>query len=242
MLIFGDCLEEMAKLPVASVDLILCDLPYGTTQNKWDRVIDLKALWAAYWRVAKPKAAVVLLASQPFTTTLISSELKAFRYCLVWDKIGTTGFQTAKVMPLRRHEDVVIFYRAKPAYNPKMETRGKPRHKGGSKTDNGCYGELRSAPMFNNDYYPTSIIQISNASKKGLIHPTQKPVALMEYLIRTYSNEGDVVMDNCFGSCTTGVACLNTGQQFIGIERDLDYFRLGLERFYNHVPYKELFI
>jgi DNA modification methylase len=144
-------------------------------------------------------------------------------------------------MPLRRHEDVVIFYRAKPTYNPEMEKRGKPRHKGGSKTDNGCYGELRSAPSFNNDYYPTSIIQVSNASKKGLIHPTQKPVALMEYLIRTYSNEGDVVMDNCFGSCTTGIACLNTGRKFIGIERDPDYFRLGSDRFHNHVPSNELF-
>lgn len=230
MLHLGDCLDGMAKLPAASVDLILADLPYGTTQNKWDSVIPLDALWTQYWRIAKPNAAVVLTASQPFTTALIGSNLDKFRYCLVWDKVGTTGFQTARVMPLRRHEDICVFYRAKPTYNPAMEVRGMPRKKGGSKTDNGCYGELRSAESFNNTYYPTSIIEVSNASKVGLVHPTQKPVALMEYLIRTYTNPGDVVLDNTMGSGTTGVAAAQSGRRFIGIERDPAYFAIASER------------
>ena len=178
----------------------------------------------------KKNGAVVLTASQPFTTALIASNLKDFRYCWVWDKVGTTGFQTAKVMPLRRHEDICVFYRAKPTYNPEMEVRGVPRKKGGSKTDNGCYGDLRSAESFNNEYYPTSVIKVSNASKKGLVHPTQKPVALMEYLIKTYTNEGETVLDNCAGSFTTGVACVNTGRKGIMIEQDHHYFEVGSER------------
>ncbi len=226
----GDCLEILPTLEAGSVDMVLCDLPYGTTQNKWDSVIPLDLLWAEYWRIVKPNGAVVLTAAQPFTTALISSCIKHFRYALVWDKVGTTGFQTAKVMPLRRHEDVVVFYRSKPTYNPAMETRGEPRKKGGSKNDNGCYGDLRSSESFNNTYYPTSIIQISNASKAGLVHPTQKPVALMEYLIRTYTNEGETVLDNTMGSGTTGVACRNTNRNFIGIERDPAYFAIAQGR------------
>lgn len=226
----GDCLEVMKTIPEGSVDLVLCDLPYGTTKNKWDSVIPLDSLWEQYLRVAKKNAAFVFTAAQPFTTNLICSNLKDFRYSLVWDKVGTTGFQTAKVMPLRRHEDICVFYRAKPTYNPIMEVRGAPRKKGGSKTDNGCYGELRSTESFNNEYYPTSVITVSNASKKGLTHPTQKPVALMEYLIRTYSNEGDMVLDNTMGSGTTGVAAMNTNRRFIGVEMDPGYFEVAQER------------
>ena len=232
----GDCLERMKEIPDASVDLILCDLPYGTTQNKWDSVIPFEPLWEQYRRIAKKSAAIVLTASQPFTTALIASNLRDFRYSLVWDKVGTTGFQTAKVMPLRRHEDICVFYRAKPTYNPSMEVRGAPRKKGGSKTDNGCYGDLRSAESFNNEYYPTSIIHVSNASKRGLVHPTQKPVTLMEYLIRTYTNEGDVVLDNCMGSGTTGVAAVNLNRRFIGIELDQDYFEIAEQRIRSATP------
>lgn len=227
---YGDCLELMKDIPDQSVDLILCDLPYGTTQNKWDSVLPFEELWRQYRRVTKPNAAIVLTASQPFTSALISSNPQDFRYSLVWDKVGTTGFQTAKVMPLRRHEDICVFYRARPTYNPEMEIRGAPRKKGGSKTDNGCYGDLRSTESFNNTYYPTSIIQISNASKKGLTHPTQKPVELMEYLIKTYTNEGDTVLDNCMGSGTTGVACVSTGRSFIGMEQEFKYFRTARQR------------
>lgn len=226
----GDCLDRMAEIPDGSVDMILADLPYGTTACKWDSVIPFEPLWAHYKRIAKKNAAIVLTASQPFTSALVMSNTKDFRYSLVWDKVGTTGFQTAKVMPLRRHEDVCVFYQSKPAYNPAMETRGKVRKKGGSKVDNGCYGELRSSVSENNTYYPTSIIVASNASKKGLVHPTQKPVALMEYLIRTYTNEGETVLDNVMGSGTTGVACANTGRRFIGIERDEKYFEIARER------------
>ena len=229
-LMFGDCLERMREIPDGSVDMVLCDLPYGTTQNKWDSVIPLEPLWSEYWRVLKPSGAVVLTASQPFTTALISSCLKSFRYTLVWDKVGTTGFQTAKVMPLRRHEDIAVFYRSKPTYNPSMEIRGAPRKKGGSQKDNGCYGALRSTESFNNTYYPTSIVQVSNASKAGLVHPTQKPVALMEYLTRTYSNVGETILDNTMGSGTTGVACVNTGRKFVGIEQDAQYFAVAERR------------
>lgn len=226
----GDCLELMRGLADNSVDMVLCDLPYGTTKNKWDSVLPLDQLWAEYRRISKPNAAMIFTAAQPFITALISSNQRDFRYCLVWDKVGTTGFQTAKVMPLRRHEDICVFYDAKPTYNPAMEVRGKPRKKGGSKTDNGCYGELRSTESHNNTYYPTSIIQVSNASKRGLVHPTQKPVALMEYLVRTYGNPGDVVLDNAMGSGTTGVACINTGRRFIGMEMDADYFEIAKNR------------
>lgn len=229
-IVHGDCLELMRDLPDDSVDLVLCDLPYGTTQNKWDSIIPLDALWGEYRRIAKKNAAMVFTAAQPFTTALIASNMREFRYCLVWDKVGTTGFQTAKVMPLRRHEDICVFYGAKPVYNPAMEARGTPRKKGGSKTDNGCYGDLRSSESYNNTYYPTSIIQISNASKRELVHPTQKPVALMEYLTRTYTNPGDTVLDNCMGSGTTGVACINIGRNFIGMEKDAGYFEIAKRR------------
>jgi site-specific DNA-methyltransferase (adenine-specific) len=229
-LLLGDCLEKMSEIPDGSVDMVMADLPYGTTACKWDSVIPFEPLWAAYKRVCKKNAAIVLTASQPFTTMLIASNMEHFRYCLVWDKKATTGFQTAKLMPLRRHEDIAVFYSAKPTYNPTMEVRGKPRKKGGSKVDNGCYGDLRSTESFNNEYYPTSIVEVSNAGKSGKVHPTQKPVALMEYLIRTYTNAGETVLDNTMGSGTTGVACINTGRNFIGIERDENYFNIARSR------------
>lgn len=225
-----ECLHAMSFLPPKSVDMVLCDLPYGTTQNKWDSIIPLEPLWAEYQRICK--GAIVLTAAQPFTSALVMSNISGFSYSLVWDKIGTTGFQSAGVRPLRRHEDVVVFHSKLGAYNPQKITRGKPRKKGGSKIDNGCYGSLRSTESFNNEYHPTSIIEVSNASKKGLVHPTQKPVKLMEYLIRTYSNLGDTVLDNTMGSGTTGVACMNTGRKFIGMEKDVEhgYFQIAEQR------------
>lgn len=226
----GDCLERMRDIPDGSVDMILCDLPYGTTQNKWDAVIPFELLWAEYWRVAKPCAAVVLTAAQPFTSALVMSSADKFRYGMVWDKKGTTGFQRAKVQPLRRHEDVLVFCSKQPPYFPIMETRGKPRKKGGSKVDNGNFGSLRSTESFNNQYYPTSVIEISNASKAGLQHPTQKPVALFEYLIRTYTDEGMTVLDNCAGSGTTAIAAERSNRRWICIERDPEYFTKACER------------
>ena len=226
----GDCLELMKGIPDGSVDMILCDLPYGTTACKWDTVIPFEPLWAEYKRIIKKNGAIVLFGSQPFTSALVMSNPEWFRYSLVWDKVGTTGFQTAKVMPLRRHEDVLVFYHKKPTYNPEMIIKGSPRKKGGSKVDNGCYGELRSSESFNNTYYPTSVLEFSNANKRGLVHPTQKPVALCEYLIKTYTNEGETVLDNTMGSGTTGVACGNTGRNFIGIEQDDKYFEIAKNR------------
>ena len=223
----GDCLEVMATLPDASVDMILCDLPYGTTACKWDTVIPFEPLWAQYRRVAKRNAAIVLTASQPFTTALIASNMREFRYCWVWDKKIAGNPFLAKRQPMKRHEDVCVFSVATHAYHPQMTT-GKLRTKGGGHSK---LFDVALTSSVNDQYYPTSIVEFSNA-KRG-VHPTQKPVALMEYLIRTYTREGETVLDNCMGSGTTGVACLNTGRQFIGIERDDKYFAIASERIAN---------
>lgn len=229
-LIHGDCLEVMKSIPDGSVDMILCDLPYGTTQNKWDTVIPFDALWGHYMRISR--GAIVLTAAQPFTSALIMSNAKLFKYSWVWDKANSTGFLNAKKQPLRRTEDVVVFYDSQPTYNPQMEVRGKPRKKGGYIKNDGSdnYGAFKSVESVSNEYYPTNLIEISNANRSERCHPTQKPVALMEYLIKTYTNEGDTVLDNCMGSGTTGVACMNTGRRFIGIEKDEVYFEVAKKR------------
>lgn len=224
----GDCLEIMPTLPDASVDMVLADLPYGTTACKWDSVIPFEPLWREYGRIAKPNAAIVLTASQPFTTALIASNMKEFRYCWVWDKTKGGNFALAKKQPMKAHEDVVVFYRKQPTYNPQMETRGAVRKKGGGKpSDN--FGIVPTV-SYNNTYYPKTILTFSTGSRVDHFHPTQKPVALFEYLIRTYTNEGDTVLDNTMGSGTTGVACVNTGRRFIGIERDAEYFAIAEKR------------
>lgn len=226
----GDCLELMTCIPDKSIDLILCDLPYGTTQNKWDTVIPFDELWGHYVRISR--GAIVLTAAQPFTSALIMSNAKSFKYTWVWDKANSTGFLNAKKQPLRRTEDVVVFYDTQPTYNPQMEVRGRPRKKGGYIRKDGSdnYGSFRSVESVSNEYYPTNLIKISNANRSEKCHPTQKPVALMEYLIKTYTNEGDTVLDNCMGSGTTGVACANTNRKFIGMELDSDYFRIARRR------------
>ena len=224
----GDCLEWMSVIPDGSVDMILCDLPYGTTACKWDTVIPFEPLWAQYRRVAKRNAAIVLTASQPFTTALIASNIREFRYCWVWDKTKGGNFALARKQPMKSHEDVCVFYGAQPTYRPEMETRGAVRKKGGGKpSDN--FGIVPTV-SFNNTYYPKTIIQFSTGSRVDHHHPTQKPVALMEYLIRTYTQEGETVLDNCAGSGTTGVACVNTGRNFIGIELDDKYFQIAADR------------
>jgi DNA modification methylase len=223
-LIHGECLEAMARLPDASVDMVLCDLPYGTTACKWDTVIPFEPLWAQYRRIAKRNAAIVLTASQPFTTSLIASNMREFRYCLVWDKKIAGNPFLAKHQPMKRHEDVCVFSRTSHDYFPQMTT-GKMRTKGGGHSK---LFDVALTSSINDQYYPTSIIEFSNANRG--IHPTQKPVALMEYLIRTYTNEGDTVLDNTMGSGTTGVACVNTGRSFIGIERDDKYFAIAQDR------------
>lgn len=224
----GDCLEVMATLPSASIDLILCDLPYGTTQNKWDSIIPLDQLWALYWRIAKPNAVVVLTAQPPFDKQLGASCLEHMQYEWIWNKSRVTGHLNAKRQPMRCHENVLVFYRAQPTYNPQGLTRLlTPKfHKGGSNSQNYGKHDKPSIQEFTN--YPRSVLDIASAG--ATVHPTQKPVALMEYLIRTYTNPGDLVLDNCMGSGTTGVAALQSDRRFIGIERDPEYFRIAQNR------------
>lgn len=234
----GDCLELMQDIRDLSADLILCDLPYGTTQNKWDTLIPFTDLWSSYNRICR--GMVVLTAAQPFTSALIMSNTKGFKYCWVWDKANSTGFLNAKKQPLRQTEDIVVFGKGK-TYNPMMEIRGLPRKKGGHIKGTGTenYGDFESVESFNNEYYPTNLLRISNAARKGKVHPTQKPVELMEYLIRTYTNEGDTVLDNCMGSGSTGVACANTGRNFIGMELNREYYHIARKRIaeaYNKAP------
>lgn len=219
----GDCLELMRDIPDGSVDMILCDLPYGTTDCKWDAVIPLEALWEQYWRVCKPNAAIVLTAAQPFTSALVMSQPKNFKTSWVWNKKQSGGFATAKYHPLKVTEDVLVFGKGKITYNPEMRT-GRMRTKGGSKQQNEIQSGLKAGHSTVNDqYYPTNIIEIVNP-RGGGIHPTQKPVALFEYLIRTYTNPGELVLDNTAGSGTTAVAAERTGRQWICIERDEDYY------------------
>ena len=236
-LIHGDCLIEMQNILDNSVDMVLCDPPYGTTSCKWDSIIDLDLMWKQVKRLIKPNGAIVMTASQPFTTLLISSNIKAFKYCWVWDKVRGTGFQVAKYRPMLRAEDICIFCNGKgklKVYNPQMVIRDKLKK---SK----CYSSSDSNPLAYNDNklrtythrYPTNIIIESNASQKNKHHPTQKPVALMEYLIKTYTKEGETVLDFTMGSGTTGVACKHLNRNFIGIELDEDYLQIAKERIHN---------
>lgn len=226
----GDCLEVMAGLPDASVDMILCDLPYGTTACKWDSVIPFEPLWEQYRRVAKRNAAIVLTASQPFTTALIASNLADFRYCWVWEKQQPTGFLDARRKPMKAHEDVCVFYAATATYNPQGLIAVQVNQSRKNKAGNGAYGAVGADDYVQKEgNFPRSVLKIDRVTH-GQVHPTQKPVALMEYLIRTYTHEGEVVLDNCMGSGTTGVACANTGRRFVGIERDDKYFAIASER------------
>lgn len=228
-LILGDCLVEMHQVSPGSIDLILTDLPYGTTTNKWDTVIPFGPLWEHWLRVTKETAAIITTASQPFSTDVIASARELFRYELIWDKTKGGNFLLAKKQPMKRHENVLVFYRRQPTYNPQMEIRGKVRKKGGGKPSANFEGAVPSV-SYNNEYYPTSIIVASTGSRKDHYHPTQKPVPLFEYLIRTYTNEGDTVLDPCMGSGTTGVACARTGRRFIGIEQSAEYFQVACKR------------
>ena len=232
-ILLGDCLELMKDIPDGSVDMILCDLPYGTTQNKWDVIIPLDKLWEQYERIIKHNGMICLTSAQPFTSTLITSNKKLFKYDLIWDKKLSSGFLNAKRMPLRRHEQILCFYKKLPTYNPKMVTRGKIRKKGittetGKHTSN--YGKFENSVVENNEYYPTSIIEVSNANRKDKLHPTEKPLELFEYLIETYTNENDIVLDNTAGSGTTAIACLNTNRQFIVMEKEESYYDIILKR------------
>ena len=228
-LMLGDCLERMKEIPDGSVDLILADPPYGTTACKWDSVIPLEPMWEQLKRIIKPNGAVVMTASQPFTSILVCSNLKGYKHQWVWNKNNSAGFATAKIRPFAICEDVLVFSGdgKKVNYIPQM-TKGKLRTIGGySSSDN--YG-IKPTKKVCDEYYPKNLIEISNASQVGKKHPTQKPVALMEYLIRTYTQEGEPVLDFAAGSFTTGVACVNLNRKFIGIELDKNYFDIGVNR------------
>jgi site-specific DNA-methyltransferase (adenine-specific) len=231
-LVHGDCLEEMKRIESGSVDLILTDLPYAVTNCKWDTLIPFEPLWEAYKRIIKPSGAIVLTADEPFTSALILSNVDWFKYRWTWDKANPTGFLNAKIQPLRVTEDVCIFYKSQCTYNPEKEVRGKPRNKGNYNKIGGSdnYGTFHNVTSFNNEYYPVNLIRISNAHKHGKTHPTQKPVPLFEYLIRTYTNEGETVLDSCMGSGTTPVACIQSGRRYIGIEQDETYFNASVTR------------
>ena len=231
----GDCLELMPKhVEDKSVDMIFCDLPYGTTQCKWDTIIPLDKLWEEYKRVIKDNGAIVLFASQPFTTTLISSNLKMFRYELIWDKIRSATGLNAKRMPMKTHENICVFYKKPPTYNPQM-TEGKPfdktKYNGQLELANVTGGGIKESKKNNGTRYPISIHRYGqNWKRQDQIHPTQKPLSLIEYMIKTYTNEGDLILDNTCGSGTTGLGAKNLGRNFIMMEQDPKYYEIACKR------------
>jgi len=239
----GDCLTVLQHIPPGSIDLIVCDLPFGTTQNKWDSVINLKKLWAQYERILKPAGAVVLHSQGIFTATLISSNPALFKYKLTWVKSKSTNFLNAKKQPLRKHEDICVFYKKQPVYNPQM-SEGEPYTKGVRKDQHtGSYGKFKPVLVQSpsGKRYPTDVIYFKTAESEGTVwHPTQKPVTLGRYLIATFTNPGDVVLDNACGSGSYLVAAVQEGRHFIGIEKNeaselfkkqpIDYIRVCRER------------
>ena len=228
----GDCLEVMKEIPDGVIDMILCDLPYGTTQNKWDSVIAFDQLWLQYWRILKPSGAIVLTAAQPFTSVLVSSQIEFFKYDWVWHKEKGTGHLNAKKMPMRDKEDILVFYKEQCTYNPQFET-GKPfGNKRGRNAES--YGKHEAKNEENKGLrYPKQVLKFNSVGKGGF-HPTQKPVSLFEYLIKTYTNEGELVLDNCAGSGTTAIAAENTGRKWVCIEQNEEYATKAVERIQNH--------
>jgi DNA modification methylase len=233
-LMHGDCLERMKNIPDNSVDMILTDLPYGTTMCHWDTVIDLEKMWEQYLRVSKDNAAIILTAAQPFTSALVMSNPNLFRYDLVWEKGNATGFFNAKLMPLRAHESILVFYKKLPTFNP-QKTTGHPLKTAKKKVvKSDCYGKDISLPSYSStERYPRSVQFFSSDKQKGNFHPTQKPVKLMEWLIKSYTNENETILDSCMGSGTTGVAAIKTNRKFIGIESDENYFNIAKDRINN---------
>ncbi|EGQ7810316.1 site-specific DNA-methyltransferase [Vibrio parahaemolyticus] len=247
LLIHENCLDALTSLPESSVDLVLADPPYGTTQCKWDSIIPLEPLWEQLKRVIKPRGAIVMMAAEPFTSILVTSNLKMFKYDIVWEKGNATGFLNAKKMPLRAHEkavvfsssdddtrtheDMLVFYNKLPAFEPQM-THGHERKTASRKTVNSeCYGKAITVTKYDStSRYPRSVQFFSSDKQKENLHPTQKPVALMEWLINSYCPPNGVVLDFCMGSGTTGIAALNTDRRFIGIELDESHYNTAYER------------
>ena len=237
----GDCLDLMKNIPDNSVDMILCDLPYGTTQCKWDSIIPFEPLWEQYNRIIKDNGAICLFGSEPFSSMLICSNINRFKYNWIWQKNKCTGFLNAKKQPLNDNETISIFYKKQCIYNPQMTNAERIYKRGYVVRDaeknirqSECYGKQHSNLQTDNGLrYPKRIQYFNNNDTSHQLHPTQKPVALCEYLIKTYTNEGETVLDNCMGSGTTGVACKNLNRKFIGIELDEGYFKVAKERIEN---------
>lgn len=228
----GDCLEVMKSIPDKSVDMILTDPPYGTTACKWDSVIPFAPMWEQLNRIIKDNGAIVLFGSEPFSSALRMSNIKNYKYDWVWDKKSVTGFFNAKKQPLRRIENIIVFYKKQCCYYPIMR-KGVKRVKGGCQEYHSLdkiYGDYKLTYKINDEYYPNSVLEFSNADRTGRLHPTQKPVPLLEYLIKTYTLENETVLDFTMGSGSTGVACVNTNRDFIGIELDDKYFSIAKDR------------
>ena len=241
-IIEGDCLEVMKEIPEKSVDMILCDLPYGTTDCKWDTVIPFEPLWEQYERLIKDNGAIVLTASQPFTTDLINSNRVLFRYELIWDKGRGNEPWQCNIRPMKAHENICVFYKEKVTYNPQMVLLDKPDKRGACKVSFGEHAKYKSE-LPQREYthrYPISLIKATGA-RRGK-HPTEKPVELFEYLIKTYTNEGEIVLDNCIGSGTTAIAAHNTGRFFIGIEKEPKYVEIARKRLEQAQMQQSLFV
>lgn len=234
-----DCLVGMQRIPDKSIDMILCDLPYGTTRNSWDSVLPLNKLWEQYERIIKDNGAIVLTAQTPFDKALGTSKPEWLRYEWIWEKTNATGHLNANRMPLKSHENILVFYKELPIYNPQF-TYGKP-YKATNGTHSSNYGKQKDNIETVNDGYrfPRSVLFFKN--EKDNFHPTQKPVELFEYLIKTYTNDEGVVLDNCIGSGTTAIACINTNRNYIGFEIDEEYYRKAIDRINSHVSQMTLF-
>ena len=235
-----DCLEGMKRIPDKSVDMILCDLPYGTTANKWDSIIPLEKLWEQYERVIKVNGAIVLTSSQPFTTKLISSNIERFKYTWIWEKSRFANQMLAKYQPLKIHEDINVFSIDTHNYYPQgLIEVNKQTKQGVRVSDNNGGGKRDSVYNQTHTNYPRSILRYESVG--NTVHPTQKPVALFEYLIKTYTNKNETVLDNCMGSGTTAIACMNTERNYIGFELDETYYEKSLERIKEHTTQTDIF-
>lgn len=243
----GNCLELMKQISDKSVDMVLCDLPYNMTRNDWDCAFPLNHLWLEYSRIVKDNGAIVLFGSGHFTVALINAADNCgikWRYNLIWRKTTPTGFLNANRQPLRIHEDVCVFYNAQPTYNPQKTTGHKRKvstahHKRNCKKTSD-YGDYEMRSYDSTERFPTSVITFATDKQKSALHPTQKPVALLEWLIKTYTNPGELVLDNCMGSGSTGVACVNTGRQFVGMELDQTYFEIAEKRILETIKMEEI--
>lgn len=244
----GDCLELMPKMKTGMFDMILCDLPYGTTNCKWDAVISFERIWEQYERLIKPNGAIVLTASQPFTSALVMSNPKLFKYEWIWEKSKASNFLLAKKQPLKAHENILVFANGTPKYYP-QKTQGKPYYRGGVKEKHENPEVSNNIPNYHSHIrksedgmrLPRSVQYFTTAEFDGKFHPTQKPIALFEYLIKTYTNEGELILDNCIGSGTTAIACKNTKRNFVGIEQEQKYVDVANERLNKTIPQTSLF-